>query len=578
MNLAKDFGFEDDDAWMQGLVAAKQSSPAMRIDGYEILSEVGRGGQGVVYRARQPGTQRVVAIKRVTWSDDGQRERAYERFQREVEVAASLRHPGIATVHERIDNGRSVVMEWVDGTAIDAWSDVQRARADATKHIVSVVEGAIAALVYAHGRGIIHRDIKPSNILVDTNDQARIVDFGLARELDANDERFTLPGSFAGTPSYAAPEQVEHGLHEADVRSDVYAVGAVLYRCLTGVAPFEASSLATLFDLIRDGVVVASSELNPTVDRDLAAIVQMSMHLDRSKRYATMAELGSDLTAWREHEPVRARQPTRWDHLRSFVKRHKLAVTATTLALLALASVGVTAAVTASELASERKTLLQTIGERNAALASAQKHANEVERELRKSTAMNNAIAGVVDAVSATNAEAERAAQKAFASIATRLDNTRMPVAIDVAIATRFVAAEGLQKAGLCAEAIAQFERIVADGRRAEPSFEVANALATLGRIALDDQRYAAAAQLYEEGEAMRCKASPAFDPNVFSLPKLSYVEALARAGRRQDAQRVLGATRAPHRMVLATLRDRVEALCVDLGLEAPTWLRSATR
>ncbi|MCB9916882.1 MAG: serine/threonine protein kinase [Planctomycetes bacterium] len=577
MKLDEEFGFEDD-AWIQALNAAKQSSPVMLLDGYEILSEVGRGGQGVVYRARQPGTKRVVAIKRVTWRDDGQRERAFERFDREVEVAANLRHPGIATVYERIDEGRSVVMEWVDGKAIDVWADSQRNSGDATKRIVAVVEGAIAALVHAHGRGIIHRDIKPSNVLVDPSDQARIVDFGLARELDASDERYTLPGSFAGTPSYAAPEQIDHGLHEADVRSDVYAVGALLYRCLTGVAPFEASTLATLFDRVRSGVVAAVSERNPTVDRDLAAIVQMSMRIDREQRYTTMAEFGSDLAAWREQRPVRARQRTRWDQLRSVVKRHKLAVTATAIATLALTSVGVTAVMTANELATERQTLLQTIGERDAALTLAKTHANEVERELRKSTATNSAIAGIVDAIVGTNAEAKHAAQQAFASIANRLDTTRMPVAVDVAIATRFVAAEGLQKVGQHAEAIAQFERIVADGRRSGASFELANALATLGRVALDEKRFDDAAQLYEEGEAVRCKASVAFDPNVFSLPRLSYIEALARAGRRNDAQRVLGATRAPHRMVLVSVRARVEALCDDLGLAAPDWLRGEAR
>src|SRR5262249_15213715 len=153
----------DDGSWLDRLRSSTAASGELgRLDAYELLEQIGRGGQATVYKARQPGTGRLVAVKRgrATDLDD----RALARVQREIEVAATLRHPGIVTVHALVNDDRALVMEWVDGLPLDAWADSVRNEPDGLRRIVACVKDACDAVAHAHARGVIHRDLKPSNI------------------------------------------------------------------------------------------------------------------------------------------------------------------------------------------------------------------------------------------------------------------------------------------------------------------------------------------------------------------------------------------------------------------------------
>ncbi|HMQ23994.1 MAG TPA: serine/threonine-protein kinase, partial [Planctomycetota bacterium] len=352
------------------------------IGDYEIQAVVARGGQGVVYKARQPGTERSVAIKRLLLPSAEFDARARRRFQREVEVVASLRHPNIVTMHSVIDDGRSIVMEWVEGSEIDRWADSVRGQRGDEARIIEVFRRVATAIAYAHGRAVLHRDIKPSNILVTSEDEAKILDFGLARDLD-NAVTLTQLGQFSGTPTHASPEHIDHGLHEVDVRSDVYALGTVLYRCLTGRLPFEGKTLARLFDDIREGRP-SNAALSSTVPRDLAAIVQKAMHRDRDKRYATMTDLAGDLERYQRREPTTARHATAVEHASAFVRRHKSLASMLSIAGVLLLALAVQEWRAGREIERERNALRDRVAERDAALHKAEQRGAQHEVEMLK--------------------------------------------------------------------------------------------------------------------------------------------------------------------------------------------------
>lgn len=229
---------------------------------YEILDEIARGGMGIVYRARQQGLDRLVALKTIRageFADDQE----VQRFRIEAEAAAKLRHPNIVTVFEvGEDSGRQfLAMELVEGPNLQT---VIQKRQCTSSHVAKVVGILAEAIAYAHSQGVIHRDLKPSNILIGQGGQPQVTDFGLARTLD-RDTNLTVTGQVIGTPTYMAPEQAAGQSKDVGPAADIYALGGILYFCLIGKPPFEGDSLSALLQKVIHEDPVSPRVINSKV-------------------------------------------------------------------------------------------------------------------------------------------------------------------------------------------------------------------------------------------------------------------------------------------------------------------------
>ena len=281
---------------------------------------------GVVYRARQTGLDRLVAVKLILAGQLATRE-SVERFRREAQTASQLHHPGIVPIYEigEFETQHFFSMELIDGesladcmselTVTPGISDSDRSvqEADAALLISKVAR----ALEFAHQRGVLHRDVKPSNILIDQDGEPRLTDFGLAKLTGAIDGGLTLTQAVLGTPGYISPEQAA-GSADVTIASDIYGLGAILYELLTGRPPFAgANAVETLWMAVHDEPV-SPRKLNPTVNRDLETIALHCLEKKPQNRYSTAAEVADELQRFLRREPIRARpvssleQFTRW--------------------------------------------------------------------------------------------------------------------------------------------------------------------------------------------------------------------------------------------------------------------------
>ena len=280
-----------------------------RIRGYEVQAVLGRGGMGVVYRARHLRLDRPVALKMLlAGSYAGQEER--ERFQREAEAVAGLRHANIVQLYDAGDlDGRPYfTMEFVEGGSLaqKIAGMPQPARPSA-----ALVAQVAEAVQFAHQSGIVHRDLTPANILLATDGTPKVTDFGLARRLEGG-SGLTLSGVPMGTPSYMAPEQARGEKGAVGPATDVYALGAILYEMLTGRPPFRAeTSTGTLQQVLHDDPV-PPSRLNPGVPRDLATICLKCLSKEPHRRYASAAALAEDLRRFLRGVPIAAPGPAGW--------------------------------------------------------------------------------------------------------------------------------------------------------------------------------------------------------------------------------------------------------------------------
>ncbi len=311
-------------------------APFPQIPGYAIESEIGRGGMGIVYRARQERLQRTVAIKMLLTGPFAS-DREQRRFQREAEYVAQLCHPNIVAVFDFGDVGGQpfYVMEIVDGPSLAARSRGERMPAHEAAHLVATVARAID---FAHRHGIVHRDLKPSNILLTGGGTPKVSDFGLALRLGA--EGASTTGSTAGTPSYMAPEQLAGRAADIGPATDVHGIGAILYELLTGRPPFPSNSTTDSSRRLLEDEPVRPRSVVASIPRDLETICLQCLRKEPHRRYRTAALLAEDLEAFLRGEVIRAR-PVRWYERtwRWARRRPAMAATAAGCAVLAIALV-----------------------------------------------------------------------------------------------------------------------------------------------------------------------------------------------------------------------------------------------
>jgi WD40 repeat protein len=279
-----------------------------QVPGYEIFSELGRGGMGVVYEARQIALNRVVALKMILSGAHAGPD-ALARFRSEAESVARLQHPGIVQVYEVGEHGGLPYfsLEFVDGGSLDQKlaGTPQPPRASA-----ELVRALALAVHAAHQKGVVHRDLKPANVLLTADGTLKVTDFGLAKQVDSDGGQ-TRSGAIIGTPSYMAPEQAGGHVRQIGPASDVYALGAILYECLTGRPPFRAATpLDTVLQVISEEPV-APTQLQPKLPRDLETICLQCLRKEPKKRYASAQELADELGRFLDGDPILAR-PISW--------------------------------------------------------------------------------------------------------------------------------------------------------------------------------------------------------------------------------------------------------------------------
>lgn len=274
------------------------------VPGYDLLEKVGQGGMGVVYRARQQALSRLVALKLIRASDlPGPEEEA--RFLAEAEALAAIEHPNVVRVYEagRFQNQPFMALEFVSGGSLaDHLRQGPLRATEAAKLVEQIARGVQAC----HERRIVHRDLKPGNVLMGTDGTPKVTDFGLARRVEA-ESGLTQSGAIMGTPSYMAPEQARGESRRVGPEADVYALGAILYECLTGRPPFVGPVAMDVLLQVVGEEPVAVRALAPKTPRDLETICHKCLQKEPSRRYASAEALGDDLQRLVAGEPIRAR-------------------------------------------------------------------------------------------------------------------------------------------------------------------------------------------------------------------------------------------------------------------------------
>jgi tetratricopeptide (TPR) repeat protein/tRNA A-37 threonylcarbamoyl transferase component Bud32 len=375
------------------------------IGDYELISLLGRGGMGVVYRARQITLNRQVALKMISNSEFASADQL-RRFQNEAEAVAALDHPGIVPIYEvgTFEDQRYFSMKLIDGRGMEkALADLKADPREAARIVAEVAD----AVYHAHQRGILHRDLKPANILLDHESHAHVTDFGLAKRIEG-EEGVTLSGSVLGTPAYMSPEQAAGQISAITTLSDVYGLGAILFAALTHRAPFVGDSLMMTLDRVRTQPPEPPSRLSTEVPRDLDVICLKCLEKNPRQRYESAQALGDDLRRWLSGEPITARPVGPSTRLAMWARRNP-ALAGLSLALLAALIVGV------AGIAWQWR---EAVGQRNRALTQ-ERIAREAEvqalrqegiaREAEKKAALSRDAAQASEKVAvAARAEAEK--------------------------------------------------------------------------------------------------------------------------------------------------------------------------
>src|SRR5437660_3286111 len=286
---------------------------------YELLEEIGRGGQGVVYRARQKSLNRTVALKVIGlghWATEAH----LKRFRREAEAAASLEHPCIVPIYEvgERDGSCYFSMKFIEGGHLD---ELVRREPMPPRRAAELIAKVASTVHYAHEHRILHRDIKPGNILLDGKGEPHLTDFGLARLVEA-ESTVTRTLEVLGTPSYMAPEQAVGNNAQLTSATDVYGLGAVFYQLLTRHPPFAGGTTYETIKLLLDTEPRQPRLWNRKIGRDLSVICLKCLDKDPKRRYSSALALGEDLEHWLRHEPIRAKRSGFFTHAHKWVRRN----------------------------------------------------------------------------------------------------------------------------------------------------------------------------------------------------------------------------------------------------------------
>jgi len=313
---------------------------APELPGYEITRCIHEGGQGIVYEARQLSTNRTVAIKLLLHGQYASRQQR-RRFEREIDLVAHLDHPNIVPVFDSgltDDDRLFLVMRYVDGAPLNRYIAEQ---SPPIPRILELFAKIARAVGYAHQRGVIHRDLKPNNVLIDADGEPHLLDFGLAKPQedlgDAHRSMQTQAGEFIGTLAYAAPEQVSGDPLAIDVRSDVYALGVILFEALTGQHPYPIDGrLADIVRSILEREAVRPSSIRRGIDDELDTIVAKMLGKKKERRYQSVAGLLRDLANYETGRPIEAKGDSTFYVLRKTLRRHRVPVAAACIVFLAL--------------------------------------------------------------------------------------------------------------------------------------------------------------------------------------------------------------------------------------------------
>lgn len=572
------------------------ASELPEIAGYEIIDCIGRGGMGVVYEAYQRSTGRRVAIK-VMSVGQAAGEDARRRFEREVELVGRLQHPGIVSVLDSgVKQGRYYyVMEYVDGRPLHEWAAARglsaagRRAADAAagttraaiEAILPLMASVCEAVDFAHQRGVLHRDLKPSNILVLDETESRrdeavqptprtgrtdaprhsgssylpprpkILDFGLAKSIDPHSGRWldatlSQPGQLLGTLAYMSPEQSRGDPAQMSVRSDVYALGAILYELLTGRPPCPSDGpLGDVLNRIaHEDPPAPSSLMSRAAGRpglaDLDAIVLKALDKSPDRRYATAADMAADIRRYLDDEPVTARAAGAWLRLRKFARRHRglVAGLSSAFALLLLGIGG-------TSWQALRASSAERLAEQRALRAEAAEKRALADRDAaRKAAELTQAAVGFLpellgvgtgDAVVGPDVSVREALEAGAARIDARFaDRPEAQAMVRATLA-------GLYEAlGMLAEAEAQYRRILElyQVHSGDRRGDVAAALHNLAAVLLDQGKLDEGLDAYRRSlELFRAAAGPDH-PDALTVER-ALAAALARAGRPDEAERV---------------------------------------
>jgi tetratricopeptide (TPR) repeat protein/tRNA A-37 threonylcarbamoyl transferase component Bud32 len=302
------------------------------VAGYEILGTLGRGGMGVVYKARQTRLNRMAALKMMLGGAHASRQDLV-RFQIEAEAIARLQHPNIVQLFEAGDQDGLpfFALEFVEGGTLQ-----ERLVREPLSYRESaqILEVLARAMFYAHQKGIIHRDLKPSNILLNADGMPKITDFGLAKQMDANQGQ-TGSGDILGTPNYMAPEQAEGRNNDIGTGTDIFALGAIFYDMLTGQPPFRGTTVMDTLHQVMFGEPVPPVQLRPDVPRDLQVICLKCLEKDIQKRYHTAEALADDLRRYLSGQPIQARPASLWERGWKWARRRPAAAALAVVSVLA---------------------------------------------------------------------------------------------------------------------------------------------------------------------------------------------------------------------------------------------------
>jgi eukaryotic-like serine/threonine-protein kinase len=384
------------------------------VAGYKVLRVLGRGGMGVVYKARQRGLKRIVALKMI--SAGGHHSPAdLARFRSEAMAVADLQHPNIVQIYEvGEDNGQPFFsLEYVAGGSLaKKIGGTPRPPREAAQLMRALADG----MEYAHQRGIIHRDLKPANVLLTESGEPKVSDFGLVKRLE-DDAGQTQSGSILGTPSYMAPEQAEGKIKEIGPRTDIYALGGILYELMTGRPPFRAASVLDTLQQVRTQEPIPPSQFQTKVPRDLETICLKCLQKDPAKRYVTAEALGEDLRRFLSSESILARPVSRAEWLwRWCLRNPRVAALSAIVAFLVVAWAATSTGLYRLARANERIALANA---KSASQNAAAAEHNAGEARSKAQEALANAQRASVNEARARNQQqaAQRIAQDAIAQM-----------------------------------------------------------------------------------------------------------------------------------------------------------------